>query len=110
LARELFAADAASLLAQVDIPTLIVIGKKDIQVDWQADGDPLQGAAAGRQNVTFAFPDNANHVLKYEPKPRSELTAVEVAAGYNSADAQLDPDGLATIVDWLTQRIPTNAA
>jgi pimeloyl-ACP methyl ester carboxylesterase len=46
-ARELWMADAASLLRQVDIPVLVIIGKKDIQVDWHADGEPLQRAAAG---------------------------------------------------------------
>src|SRR5262245_3930282 len=51
-ARELWTADAASLLSQVDVPTLIIIGKKDLQVDWQADGAPLQRAAMGRDDVT----------------------------------------------------------
>src|SRR6185312_11804799 len=52
-ARELWMADAAPLLAQVDIPVLVIIGKKDIQVDWQADGEPLRRAAVGHANVTF---------------------------------------------------------
>jgi hypothetical protein len=47
-ARELWMPDAASLIPRMTVPTLIVIGKKDIQVDWRADGDPLQRAAAGR--------------------------------------------------------------
>lgn len=47
--RELWMADAASLLPKVDIPVLIVIGKKDVQVDWQADGEPLQLAAKGAE-------------------------------------------------------------
>ena len=34
-ARELWLADAAPLLSQVDILVLVIIGKKDIQVDWQ---------------------------------------------------------------------------
>ena len=72
-ARELWAADAASLLSQVDVPTLVIIGKKDLQVDWQADGEPLQRAATGHANVTFLFPENANHVLKVESRPRAEL-------------------------------------
>ncbi|MGI8688422.1 MAG: alpha/beta hydrolase [Thermomicrobiales bacterium] len=33
-ARELWMADAAPLLRQVDVPVLVIIGKKDIQVDW----------------------------------------------------------------------------
>src|SRR5262249_1075094 len=51
-ARELWIADAAALLQQIQVPVLIVIGKKDIQVDWQADGEPLQRAAAGKKDVT----------------------------------------------------------
>ncbi len=100
-ARELWMADAATPLSQVDIPTLIVIGKKDLQVDWQADGEPLQQAVAGRANVTFLFPDDANHILKHEPRPRAELTLPEVSARYNAPDAQLDPRALASILEWL---------
>ncbi len=103
--RELWIADAASLLAQVDVPVLVIIGKKDIQIDWQADGERLQLAAEGRANVTFLFPENANHILKYEPSPRSELTAVDVMGRYNSADAHLDPQAMTGMLEWLTAHI-----
>jgi uncharacterized protein len=99
--RELWLADAAALLQQIQVPVLIVIGKKDIQVDWRADGEPLQRAAAGRQDVTFLFPENANHVQKYEPKSRAELTPTEVMTGYNAPDTHLDEDALAGILHWL---------
>jgi pimeloyl-ACP methyl ester carboxylesterase len=100
-ARELWTADAASLLSQVNVPTLIIIGKKDLQVDWQADGEPLRRAAAGRDDVTFLFPENANHVLKYESKPRAELTQPEAVPRYNAPDAALDSESMADIVSWL---------
>ena len=100
-ARELWMADATPLLRQVDVPVLVIIGKKDIQVDWQADGEPLQRAAAGHENVTFFFPENANHVLKQELRPRSELTQAEVMQSYNGPDARLDPQTLTDILDWL---------
>ena len=100
-ARELWAADAASLLPQVDVPVLIVIGKKDLQVDWQADGEKLQQAVAGREQVSFLFPENANHVLKQELRPRTELGPAEVAASYNSPETHLDPQALAGILKWL---------
>lgn len=45
-------------------PYPVVIGGKDVQIDVQADGVPLQEAAAGIATVTFAFPPLANHVLK----------------------------------------------
>ena len=100
-ARELWAADASSLLARIDAPTLILIGKKDIQVDWQADGGPLQRAAEGHANVTFLFPEDANHVLKQELRPRAEVTAASVAESYNGPDTRLDPPSLASIIAWL---------
>ena len=100
-ARELWVADAAAWLAQVSVPVLVVIGQKDIQVDWQADGTRLQQAVAGRGNVTFLFPENANHVLKHEPRPRLELTPAEVTVHYNAPDASLDPQALAGILAWL---------
>ena len=104
-ARELWMADAASLLSQVNVPVLIIIGKKDIQVDWQADGEPLQRAAAGRANVTFLYPENANHVLKYEPQPRSELAASDAVARYNAPDVRLDAEAMAAILEWQAAHI-----
>jgi alpha-beta hydrolase superfamily lysophospholipase len=95
---ELLAAQPAGMLAEIDVPVLVMIGQKDIQVDWQADGGVLQTAAG--DNVTFNFPPNANHVLKYEEKPAAELTAAE-AATYNAADRVLDPQALQIIRDWL---------
>lgn len=81
-ARELWLADAASLLERVELPVLVVIGKQDVQVDWRADGELLRRAAAGRPNVAFSFPEHANHVL-------------------GGDGAALDPEATATIVDWL---------
>jgi uncharacterized protein len=103
-ARELWIADPAALLEQIQVPMLIVIGKKDLQVDWEADGGPLQRAAAGKQDVSFIFPENANHVLKYEPKSRGELLPAEVASGYNAPDAYLDKEAQAGILKWLAAR------
>src|SRR5262245_40850385 len=90
-ARELWLADAASLLGQVDVPTLVIIGKKDRQVDWRADGEPLQRAAAGHANVTFLFPENANHVLKEELGSESEAALPTAMPRYDAPDTHLDP-------------------
>jgi pimeloyl-ACP methyl ester carboxylesterase len=100
-ARELWTADAASLLRQVDVPTLIIIGKKDLQVDWQADGALLQRATAGRADVTLLFPADANHILKHEAQPRSALTLPETMSRYNAPDARLDTQAMASIIEWL---------
>jgi alpha-beta hydrolase superfamily lysophospholipase len=103
-ARELWTADAAAPLKEVRVPVLIVIGKKDLQVDWQADAEPLQRAAAGRADVSFLFPEDANHVLKHEPRPREELMQAEAMSRYNAPDAALDPETVAAIVAWLKAR------
>ena len=100
-ARELWIADAAALLKQIHVPVLIVIGKKDLQVDWRVDGESLQRAAAGKKDVTFIFPENANHVQKYEPQSRPELRPTEAVNGYNAPDTHLDEDALASILKWL---------
>lgn len=105
-ARELWTADAATPLSDVRVPVLIVIGKKDLQVDWQADAEPLQRASARRTDVSFVFPENANHVLKHEPRPRDELVQAEAMQGYNAADASLDREAVADIEAWLRARSP----
>jgi pimeloyl-ACP methyl ester carboxylesterase len=101
-ARELFTEDAAAALANVTIPTLVVIGRKDVQVDAVADGGPLQQTAAGMDNVTFVFPDNANHVLKQDLRSPAEVLAAP-GIGYNEDDTKLDPEALETIIAWLNQ-------
>lgn len=98
--RELWTIDAAELLARIRVPVLVVIGKKDIQVDWQADGEPLQRAVEGQEDVTFVFPENANHILKHETRPRSDLTAMD-ATGYNAPGTGLDPEVVRAIIGWL---------
>lgn len=104
-ARELLIADAAVQLKQIRVPTLIIIGKKDIQVDWQVDGELLQRAVAGRQDVTFIFSENANHVLKYESKSRAELVPAEVIVSYNAPDTHLDEETKAGILKWLAVQV-----
>jgi alpha-beta hydrolase superfamily lysophospholipase len=101
-ARELFQVDPAALLGQITSPVLVVIGKKDIQVDWQADGSLLEAAAKDHENVTFNYPENANHVLKNEPRPRSALTGADTLT-YNASDRVLDAEALKVVNDWLTE-------
>ena len=102
--RELWSTDPAALVAKVSEPFLVVIGKKDIQVDWQANGRPLEEATADRGNGTFEYPENADHVLKYEESPRDSLAAAEVAARYNAEGRILDPMAFEAILRWLKER------
>jgi pimeloyl-ACP methyl ester carboxylesterase len=101
--REFFALDPASLLGKVTEPTLVMIGKKDIQVDYQLNGLPLEAAAKNNDNVSFAYPENADHVLKYESRPREILTAADVTTQYNASDRVLDDGALQIIIEWLGQ-------
>jgi alpha-beta hydrolase superfamily lysophospholipase len=103
-ARELWSLNPADLIAKVPEPILVVIGKKDVQVDWKADGGSLKTATAKHDNVTFVYPENADHVLKYEERPREKLVAAEVAARYNVEGRVLDFDALTAILDWLTEQ------
>ena len=100
-ARELWSTDPLQLLATVNTPVLIVIGKKDIQVDWQADGGLFESMAQIRDNITLVYPENANHVLKYEPRARSELTPAAVVASYSASDTVLDVETVEIITSWL---------
>ncbi len=97
-ARELWTASAAEDLAGIRIPTLVLIGEKDLQIDATADGGPLQDVAAGNPDVSFVFPPEANHVLKHEPRPRAEIVPGE---NYNQDGGALDPVAVAAILDWL---------
>ena len=51
--------------------------------------------------ITIIYPENANHVLKSEPEPRSHLTPAGVMAAYNAEDAMLDPEAVDAITSWL---------
>jgi len=100
LARELWAESATDSLREVEIPTLVLIGRKDIQIDGTLDGEPLERAAIGKENITFAYPANANHVFKEDVRTLDEVTSTP-GSGYNEAGTRLDPDALKTILSWL---------
>ena len=103
-ARELWTANAAPLLAQVDVPALVIIGKKDIQVDWQADGEPLHRAAAGRKDVTFLFPrmritsSNMSHGRARNCRCRGHCPL-------QRARCPLDPQAMASMLEWLAAHV-----
>lgn len=102
--RELWDTDISQWLSNTNEPILVIIGKKDIQVDYQLDGVRLEDAAKGKTNITFVYPENANHVLKYEEKPRSQLGPND-SLNYNADGRILDQDALNVIVDWLVTQL-----
>ncbi|NNC11523.1 alpha/beta hydrolase [Planctomonas sp. JC2975] len=99
-ARELWSESAVDSLSRVRIPTLVLIGGKDVQVDVHLDGDPLRRATDGMTNVTYAFPPHANHVFKEDDRTPAEVAA-SPGNGYNDQDTHLDPESLDIILDWL---------
>jgi pimeloyl-ACP methyl ester carboxylesterase len=100
-ARELWVTDPAVLLARITVPVLIVIGKQDVQVDWQADGAVFEALAARHPNISIVYPEHANHVLKHEPRSRAQLSPGDAVTAYHTESAVLDVETLAAIVDWL---------
>ena len=68
------------------------------------DGAILQEVAKERENIEIAYLENANHVMKYEPKPRAQLTGAEAMATYSADGIGLDPDAVETILSWLGAR------
>ena len=100
-ARELWVTDPAKLLKKVDVPVLVVIGKKDLQVNWQADGSIIEAISKTHKNIQIVYPENANHVLKHEARDRSQLNAANVAASYNADNGVLDDETLTAITSWL---------
>jgi pimeloyl-ACP methyl ester carboxylesterase len=99
--RQLWSFRAADHLRNVSAPVLIVIGKKDIQVDWRLDGGALEAAAQGKSRISFFYPENANHVLKHQRTPQSELSPAIAMSNYNAPEANLDAETLETIQNWL---------
>ncbi|WP_284980165.1 prolyl oligopeptidase family serine peptidase [Arthrobacter sp. fls2-241-R2A-200] len=101
LARELWMENAADSLSAVKVPTLALIGGRDLQIDQHADGDPLRAAATGMANVTFAFPQNANHVFKEDHRSPAEVASTP-GNGYNDENTHLDPESLQITLRWLS--------
>lgn len=102
--RELWAYSLPDHLSQVNEPILVVIGKKDIQVDWKLDGRLLENATAQKLTASFMYPDNANHVLKHEDTARDKLTAQYAALHYNAPETELDAEAANAIVNWLQEQ------
>ena len=102
-ARELWDTDISPWLRDTNKSILVVIGRKDIQVDYKLDGSRLEDAAKGKTNIAFVYPENANHVLKYEGKPRTQLGPKD-SLNYNTDGRILDQDALKAIVEFMNNR------
>ena len=104
-AREFWVYDPSQKIAKVREPMLVVIGKKDIQVDWQIDGKALEAAKAKEGNATFVYPKYSDHVLKHEERPKEELRASEVGLRYNAEDRIIDGETVEKISNWIQSKL-----
>jgi uncharacterized protein len=95
----------AELVSKIDCPVLILLGKKDIQVVWQLDGPIFDEMLKHQPNLKIAYAENANHVLKHEPRPLAELTMADIMASYNGDAARLDDQAVEIILDWLKAQV-----
>ena len=78
---------------------------KECLVDWEVDGKILEASTAEKINVSFVYPEKANHVLKHEETPREQLNAPSVSQRYNAPDAELDEQAANAIFNWLKNQI-----
>jgi hypothetical protein len=99
--KELWTYRLGEYIGRISDPVMVLTGKKDIQVNWKADGKILEEALSKHKGASFAYPDNANHVLKHEDLPLEKLTAEYVSMHYNAGDAFLDSDAENRILGWL---------
>ncbi len=99
--KELWEYRLSDNIAKITVPVLVLIGKKDIQSDWRIDGGALEEAAKASPNVSFVYPENANHVLKHEDLPLEKLSADYAGSHYNSMEAKLDSEAFTEILKWL---------
>lgn len=103
--RELWAYEPAEKLEGIDVPILIVLGKKDIQVDWRVDGEIFEQIAQKHAGISIVYLENANHVLKYEPIPREQITPQHAMETYSADGIELDPQAVETISSWLNAHL-----
>ncbi len=107
LARSVLYFDNAVEASKLSLPTLVVSGGKDIQVDPDLDVRRLERALVeAKRDVTLHIALDADHVLKHEPKSMPELRANlgAVQSGYNADGRALDPDLVGAIAGWLAAR------
>lgn len=104
--RELWMYNLPEQLAQLSDPVLVVIGQKDIQIDWKVDGAALERATRKNPQITFRYPPEANHVLKHEETPNELLTAEVASRHYNGEGTALDPEAVSRITEWLRKMTP----
>ncbi|MEJ7602511.1 MAG: alpha/beta hydrolase [Kofleriaceae bacterium] len=104
LLRTLLAFDNSVEAPKLAVPSLVVNGGKDIQIDPALDAARLaQALRSANRDVTLVIVPDADHVLKHETRTVAELRADlgSVQQRYNADDRTLDDALVKAIVDWL---------
>ncbi len=99
--RELWVYRLGDYIKRIREPIMVLIGKKDIQINWKVDGKILEESLSNHPHASFVYPENANHVLKHEEFPVEKLTAEYVSRQYNAENALLDENTESAILTWL---------
>lgn len=99
-ARELLVFDPQAAFAALPHRTLIVSGGKDLQVSAERDVKPL--AAARPENTTLVLIEDADHVLKAEPRPVEELNP-QAGLQYNAEGRTLADGVVEAIVAFISR-------
>jgi len=104
--RDLLGFEPTDAVAALEVPVFVLNGAKDIQVDPKVDAEPLRDAAkAAGKNVRFVIYEDADHVLKAEPRPMSELGAT-AGLSYNAAGRELASGLVADLSAWIDAHGP----
>jgi uncharacterized protein len=103
-ASELWTYNLSETITKIQHPTLIIIGKKDIQINYQTDGKALQDATPKKHQVTFIYPENADHILKHEETPKERINPTQATLNYNTPERKLDPETTNAILNWLIKQ------
>lgn len=99
--RELWKYSLPHYISKINDAILVVIGKKDLQINWSVDGKMLEEALRDHEDSTFSYPEDANHVLKHEPLSPDRLTMEYALTHYNAPGTELDGETIAQITSWL---------
>jgi hypothetical protein len=51
-----------SVYAEIDVPVLVIIGKKVKQVNWKADCGAVEDISKRKKHIMAAYPEDANHI------------------------------------------------
>lgn len=96
-----------NMFQKVTESLMVVIGKKDIQIDRKVDGKELEKATAKNGRASFVYPENVNHVLKHEESPIEEPTPQYVSSHYNAPVTRLDEEAASITYDSLIAKSQT---